>query len=67
MSVNPSASVELIRRSQQALRKGDRRLARRLAEQAVALAPEQEEPWLMLAAVSSPRASVEYVQTALES
>ena len=66
MSVNASTSAELIRRSQQALRGGNRRLARRLAEQAVALAPDREESWLMLAAVSSPRAACHYVQTALE-
>lgn len=66
MSSTASTSAELIRRAQQALRSGDRRLARRLAEQAVALAPEREESWLMLAAVSSPRASYSYAQTALE-
>ncbi len=66
MSPDPSATAAIIRRAQLALRRGDRRLARRLAEQAVALDPHQEEPWLMLAAVSSPRAACHYIQTALE-
>jgi lipoprotein-anchoring transpeptidase ErfK/SrfK len=66
MSLNADPSAELIRRYQQALRSGDRRLARRLAEQAAALAPQREESWLMLAAVSSPKAACHYAQTALD-
>jgi lipoprotein-anchoring transpeptidase ErfK/SrfK len=66
--MNPNArdTAEIIHRAQQALGKGDRRLARRLAEQSVSLAPDQEDSWLILAAVSSPRAACHYIQTALE-
>ncbi len=51
--------------AQQALQRGDRRAARRWAEKAVTLAPDSEEPWLILAAVASPRASVNYLEQAL--
>ena len=40
----------IIKEAYQSLRQGDRRAARRLAEQAAALAPQKEEPWLLLAA-----------------
>ncbi len=52
--------------ARQALQRGDRREARRWAEHAAALAPENEEPWLLLAAIASPRASLAYLQRALE-
>ena len=50
----------------QALKSGDRREARRLAEKSASLYPTQEEPWLILAAVASPHASIEYLKKALE-
>jgi lipoprotein-anchoring transpeptidase ErfK/SrfK len=55
-----------IQRAYQALKRGDRRLARRWAERAASLAPKQEEPWLIMAALASPRASLEYLKHALE-
>ena len=55
-----------IREAYRALRKGDRQAARRWAEQAAALAPGSEEPWLLLAALGSPRASLGYLKRALE-
>lgn len=55
-----------VEKARQALRKGDRTAARQLAEQAAALAPQMEDPWLVLAAIASPRASVEYIQKALK-
>ncbi|MFZ5881194.1 MAG: L,D-transpeptidase family protein [Chloroflexota bacterium] len=48
-----------------ALRNGDRTSARLWAEKAAALAPQSEDPWLILAAVASPQASLEYIQKAL--
>jgi lipoprotein-anchoring transpeptidase ErfK/SrfK len=51
--------------AQQAVRQGDRQTARRFAEIAASLSPDLEEPWLILAAVGSPRASVEYLERAL--
>ncbi len=52
--------------AQQAVRQGDRQTARRCAEIAASLSPDLEEPWLILAAVGSPRASVEYLERALQ-
>ncbi len=48
-----------------ALANGDKQTARRLALEAAQLAPEAEEPWLYLAAISSPRASLAYLKKAL--
>lgn len=62
-----SAQVQqAIRRSQGALKAGDHRTARHWAEQALTLAPDQEEPWLLMAALASPRASIAYLEHALE-
>ncbi|MCK5430991.1 MAG: L,D-transpeptidase [Anaerolineales bacterium] len=55
-----------IERAQDALTRGDRLAARRWAEQAVAIAPEREEGWLILAACASPKASIAYLKEALE-
>lgn len=49
-----------------AMQRGDRRSARRWSEQAAQLDPQQEEPWLILAALASPRASLAYAERALE-
>jgi len=49
-----------------ALKKGDKRSARHWAEAALASNPHQEEGWLLLAALASPRASIEYLKRALE-
>ena len=47
-------------------RRGDRARARHWAQRAAALNPASEEPWLWLAATSNPRASLDYLQRALE-
>lgn len=44
---------------------GQRHEARRLAHQAARIAPNQEEPWLLLAATANPRASLAYIKRAL--
>lgn len=62
--INPAQYV--LQRAQSALERGDRRAARRWAEEAASLAPEREEPWLFLAALASPRASLAYLERALE-
>ena len=62
-----SAEIQtIIQAAYQALLSGDRRKARRLAQQAASMAPDQEEPWLILAAVGTPEASLEYLNKALE-
>ena len=57
---------QLAQQSMAALRRGEQLQARQLAEQAAALAPGYEDPWLILAAVSDPEASVGYLRKALE-
>ena len=62
---NPEA-YQAAQLARQALQHGDIHQARRYAAQAIQLAPDQEEGWLLMAAVASPRASMAYLQTALE-
>jgi lipoprotein-anchoring transpeptidase ErfK/SrfK len=52
--------------AKRALSNGQRHEARRLAHRAAALAPHQEEPWLVLAAIATPRASIGYLRKAIE-
>lgn len=55
-----------IQNAREALRSGDRSAARRWAEQAAKLAPQLEDPWLILASVASPRASLAFIERALQ-
>ncbi len=54
-----------IEQARLALRNGDRTAARQWAEKAAQLTPQSEDPWLILAAVASPKASLDYIQKAL--
>ena len=65
MSTDPDQVQQAIRNAREALRLGDKSIARHWAEQAARLAPETEEPWLLLTAVSEPRAALEYAKRAL--
>ncbi len=56
---------QALRLARLALRENRRAEARRQASRAALLEPGLEEPWLILAAVADPRASVEYVNKAL--
>jgi hypothetical protein len=66
MEIDPVSTQELLLKAREAMQRGDRKDARRLAEQAIALDPDSEEPWLFLAAVASPQASVNYLGQALK-
>ena len=55
-----------LRSAKQALRDRDRLAARSWAQKALALEPELEEAWLILASVASPEASLSYLNRALE-
>lgn len=57
---------QAIQNARQALQQGDRSAARRWAERAAAMAPGLEEPWLLLAAVSNPEASLAHLKRALK-
>ena len=61
----PETVYEILKQAKEALKKGDLHTARSLALKAVKLAPEHEEPWLYLASVSSPKASISYLKKAL--
>lgn len=59
-------SHEAVLFARDALRRGDRAKARQWAERAAELAPQSEDPWLILAAVASPRESVDFIRNALQ-
>lgn len=59
-------SREAVMNAREALRRGDMTDARQWAERAAQLAPQSEDPWLLLAAVASPRESVDYIRKALQ-
>lgn len=65
MTSNSTSTTQTIQQATDALKRGDKSLARQLAQVAVSIAPYDEEPWLLLAAVSTPQASVEYIKQAL--
>ena len=66
MKPDPESIRKILLNARQAMQRGDRQAARSWAEQAVALDPDSEEPWLFLAALSSPHASVKYLERALK-
>jgi lipoprotein-anchoring transpeptidase ErfK/SrfK len=66
MKTDQETSREILLNAQQALQRGERHNARRLAERAVQLDPNSEDAWLTLAAIASPRASINYLQQALK-
>lgn len=57
---------QAVQNARQALRQGDQEAARRWAQRAVTLAPNLEDAWLVLAAVSDPQASLRCLQRALK-
>jgi LysM repeat protein len=57
---------QAVQNAREALRAGDRKTTRHWAELAASLAPDTEEPWLLLAAVASPQASLGYLKRALQ-
>jgi len=66
MNSDITAAQLLINAAMQALKKGDRRTARRYAEKASALAPQIEQSWLLLAFLASPKAAQYYLDRALQ-
>jgi lipoprotein-anchoring transpeptidase ErfK/SrfK len=65
--IPPSSDYQSdIENARQAFRRRDRPAARYWAQRAAGLQPDQEEPWLWLAAVASPHASLDYLKRALE-
>lgn len=66
MTESTVSAAQAIQNSQSAFKRGDKLSARRWAEKAAALSPELEEPWLLLAALANPQASVNYLKQALK-
>ena len=66
MKTDLESAQQALLNARRAVQQGDRQAARRWAEMAVVLCPDLEEPWLILAAVGSPRASVAYLERALQ-
>lgn len=56
---------QAVEQAKAALRDGDKAQARLLAQLAIKLHSELEEPWLILAAISEPEESIEFLQKAL--
>jgi lipoprotein-anchoring transpeptidase ErfK/SrfK len=65
MNSDTTDANQAIQNSVDALRRDNRAHARYWAQRAVWLAPECEQAWLALAGVSTPTASLEYLQRAL--
>ncbi len=57
---------QILAEARRALRQGDRMTARRLAAELTRLQPHREEGWLILAGLSEPRASIQYLNRALQ-
>lgn len=66
MNERLTESRKAIASAQEALKKGAMSDAREWAERAAKLTPQNEEAWLILAAIVSPRESLEYLRKALE-
>jgi lipoprotein-anchoring transpeptidase ErfK/SrfK len=66
MNLDPESAQQAVLNAQEAIQQGDRRTARHWAETAAALSPDLEEPWLILAALANPQASIKYLQRALK-
>lgn len=65
MQPNTISPNHAIQQASAAFHRGDRRAARQWAQLAASLAPDNEEPWLILAAISTPQASMGYIRRAL--
>lgn len=66
MTLDQNRYQAVLQNSRNALRQGDLSAASTWAQQAAVLEPDQEDPWLILAAVADPRASIVYLKRALE-
>lgn len=66
MNEEKNPALHALREAKRALSQGDRLTARRWAQKAVLQAPDQEESWLLMAALASPQASLAYLKRALE-
>lgn len=61
-----SQAQEAIQQARAALKKDDKKNAYAWAKKATQLTPDLEDPWLILASVSNPKASIKFLRRALE-
>ena len=66
MTTESDETHKLIHVALEVLKLGDRDTAQQLAQQAAALSPGLEAPWLILAALASPEESLKYIHKALQ-
>ena len=57
---------QVLQQAKEALERGEKHEARYWAQIAASMAPNMEEPWLILAAVANSRASIAYLERALK-
>ena len=56
---------QALKQANEAMRRGDKQAARHWAQVAISMVPNMEDPWLIMAALASPHASVAYLEQAL--
>ncbi len=66
MSQDAKENPNLMNSAMEAMARGDRQAAQKLAEQAAAQSPNSEAPWLLLAALASPAERFEFIRKALK-
>jgi lipoprotein-anchoring transpeptidase ErfK/SrfK len=66
LNIKDEKAKQALNKSKNALYSGDRKLARRWAQYAVALNPNTEEAWLILAALATPTSSLQYYLRVLQ-
>jgi len=69
LPINPDPNLtgfQATKNAQSALKQGDKASARYWATLAITLSPDREEPWLLLAALANPHASLGYLNQALK-
>jgi lipoprotein-anchoring transpeptidase ErfK/SrfK len=66
MNASQDEYLHAIQQARLSLKEGDKPAARHWAQKASSLDPAKEDPWLVMAAVASPRASLGYLERALE-
>jgi lipoprotein-anchoring transpeptidase ErfK/SrfK len=65
MSDRHQEADQALRKAKIELKAGNRRSARRFAQLAASFNPDAEEPWLILAALSTPKSSIKHLNRAL--
>ena len=57
---------QALKQAKCALQRGEKQAARHWAQVTVSMVPNMEDPWLIMAAVANPPASIIYLERALE-